>query len=327
MATSAYIHTHAAAAGSQWCVGSALRSAREAGGESLEDIADVLRFRVDYLSAMEEENYGLLPGWAYVLGYVRAYAEYLGLEPAPLVKKVREQLALRQHMFQAERSQRLVSPRTLTASAGVAAILAIVVGVFVTDPAKEFGRILAPVSASLKFVVAKSTDLLAGGGAVAQTDVRPAGARAAPTPQVAKTRVAQAPVAKVTAGKTPLPDIWGKVQALSMMPVPPQNGARILVRTHPRGTIDRFALAPQVLVLRATKPVTVQIHDDSGQTILDRELKTGELYRTTQGANIRISTPDAGAVEVYVNGKPAGTLGKPGQALVRAWLKTPPPSG
>ena len=322
MATNTYIHTHAAAAGAQWCVGSTLRMAREAGSQSLEDIAEVLRFRADYLSALEEENYGLLPGWAYVLGYVRAYAEYLGLEPGPLVKKVREQLTLRQHMFQEEGKRRL-SPRALVAGAGIAAAVLIVVGFGVNDTSAGLGRLLAPVSTSLKYAVAKSADLFAGGGALA-----PAGApaNAAPEQQVAAAQTDPAGLAD-SAGSTAEADIWGQVQALSMVAAPVQNQSQVVVRTHPRGTTDRYALAPQTLVLRAVRPVTLQIEDDSGQIILNRKLNTGELYRTSHGAKLRISTPDAGAVEIYLGGKPVGTLGAPGQALVRASFKAPAPSG
>lgn len=308
MTTNAYIHTHPAA-GNQWCVGATLRAAREAGSESLEQIAEVLRFRAEYLSALEEENYSLLPGWAYVLGYVRAYAEYLGLEPGPLIKKVREQLAIRQHLFQAERPARRFTPRAMVAGTGIAAALLIIAGIMALDPTNGLGRVVAPVSTSLKTVVAKSADLLVGGSTVS-----PAPANAPTQP---KTKVAAAPGGA--------DDIWGEVQVMSIAPAARESASMVLVNTYPRGTTDRKATAVQTLVLRASRPVTLQIENSAGQIIFNRELKSGELYRPPD-ADMLISTPDAGAVELYVDGQPAGTLGGQRQVLTRASLKTRIPS-
>ncbi len=72
-------------------VGADLRDARLRLGQGLRDIASALRIRHDYLKAIEEERFGDLPGPAYALGFVRAYARYLGLDGEEAVRRFKEE--------------------------------------------------------------------------------------------------------------------------------------------------------------------------------------------------------------------------------------------
>jgi cytoskeleton protein RodZ len=60
-------------------IGSSLRQARERRGLALADVQRETRIRVRYLQALEDERFDLLPGDAYVKGFLRSYAEFLGL--------------------------------------------------------------------------------------------------------------------------------------------------------------------------------------------------------------------------------------------------------
>lgn len=61
-------------------IGNTLRQARERKGLSLADVERDLNIRPRYLAALEEERFDALPGEAYVKGFLRTYAEYLGLD-------------------------------------------------------------------------------------------------------------------------------------------------------------------------------------------------------------------------------------------------------
>jgi cytoskeleton protein RodZ len=65
--------------------GPALRRRREELALSLEDLAASTRIRKTYLQALEEENLQALPGGAYALGFLRIYAQQLGLAVEPLI--------------------------------------------------------------------------------------------------------------------------------------------------------------------------------------------------------------------------------------------------
>src|SRR2546421_2569205 len=74
-------------------VGQDLRNARQRKGEDLAKISGVLKIRKDYLDALEESKFDAMPGRAYTIGFVRAYAQYLGLDPRECVERLKVEIA------------------------------------------------------------------------------------------------------------------------------------------------------------------------------------------------------------------------------------------
>jgi cytoskeleton protein RodZ len=70
--------------------GAALREMRIAHGRELTDAAEHLRIRKVYLQAIEEGRFDDLPGPTYAAGFVRAYADYLGLDVNEVVRRFRQ---------------------------------------------------------------------------------------------------------------------------------------------------------------------------------------------------------------------------------------------
>ncbi|GGF00135.1 hypothetical protein GCM10011611_02150 [Aliidongia dinghuensis] len=68
-------------------VGQLLRQTREGHGWELRDVAAALRIRPDYLEALERNTVEGLPGVAYATGFLRAYADYLGLDGNEAVRR------------------------------------------------------------------------------------------------------------------------------------------------------------------------------------------------------------------------------------------------
>jgi cytoskeleton protein RodZ len=68
-------------------VGSALRESRESHGISLEEASRVTRIGKNYLTALEEGTFDTLPNPAYVKGFLRAYAAFLGLSGDEIVAR------------------------------------------------------------------------------------------------------------------------------------------------------------------------------------------------------------------------------------------------
>src|SRR5210317_1596773 len=60
-------------------VGADLRAARLRLGQDLGTVGEAIRIKVDHLRAIEESDLEALPGTTYALGFVRSYAEYVGL--------------------------------------------------------------------------------------------------------------------------------------------------------------------------------------------------------------------------------------------------------
>ena len=61
-------------------IGSSLREARLRQALDLNDAEQATKIRSKYLRALEDERFDLLPAETYVKGFLRSYAEYLGLD-------------------------------------------------------------------------------------------------------------------------------------------------------------------------------------------------------------------------------------------------------
>ncbi|MDK9703597.1 MAG: DUF4115 domain-containing protein [Sulfuritalea sp.] len=68
--------------------GSVLRRAREARGQSISDVVQVIRFSARQIEALERDDYASLPGSTAVRGLVRNYAKFLKLDAAPLLAQL-----------------------------------------------------------------------------------------------------------------------------------------------------------------------------------------------------------------------------------------------
>ena len=73
-------------------IGDRLRQAREAKGLSLEDVASRTRIPIRHLQHIEREEWDALPAITYCVGFVRSYANNVGLDGAELGRELRDRL-------------------------------------------------------------------------------------------------------------------------------------------------------------------------------------------------------------------------------------------
>ena len=73
-------------------VADTLIRARQQYGQDLRSIAQVLCIRYAYLDAIERANYENLPGPTYAVGFVRTYAEFLGLDGDSVVERFKNEV-------------------------------------------------------------------------------------------------------------------------------------------------------------------------------------------------------------------------------------------
>jgi cytoskeletal protein RodZ len=109
-------------------IGAKLRSAREAQGLSLDDVAAKTRIPIRHLVHIEKGEWEQLPALTYSVGFARAYATAVGLEPAEIGAEVRAQLAGSQAPIPAyyePADPARVPPRWLALVAAVIAVLLI----------------------------------------------------------------------------------------------------------------------------------------------------------------------------------------------------------
>jgi cytoskeleton protein RodZ len=77
-----------------WRAGRKLAEARAQLGLSLDEVADRIRVRREFLEALEQMNVKLLPGKAYALAFLRSYARALGIDEKAIVDQFQDEAAL-----------------------------------------------------------------------------------------------------------------------------------------------------------------------------------------------------------------------------------------
>lgn len=124
-------------------VGQTLREARRRRQIDLAQIEDATKIRGRFLLAIEHEEWGALPGEAYIGGFIRSYANYLGLDGDRLAERHRQEVGVSrpgesllgadptQVVPRPARPRRRLAPRTLAllVSAALVAVL-VAVGIF-----------------------------------------------------------------------------------------------------------------------------------------------------------------------------------------------------
>jgi cytoskeleton protein RodZ len=115
-------------------IGSSLREARVRKGLDFPQIEAATKIRGKYLRALEDEQFELLPSETYIKGFLRTYAEYLGLDGQLYVDEfnsryvaVEEQPIRAQRTARPRRHRRFQRGVLLAALAGIALVTALVI--------------------------------------------------------------------------------------------------------------------------------------------------------------------------------------------------------
>ncbi len=77
-----------------WRAGRKLSEARQQLGLTLDEVAERIRVRREFLEALEQMNVKLLPGKAYAVAFLRSYARALGIDEKAIVDQFQDECAL-----------------------------------------------------------------------------------------------------------------------------------------------------------------------------------------------------------------------------------------
>jgi transcriptional regulator with XRE-family HTH domain len=74
-------------------IGTTLREARVRRNLTLQQVEEDTKIRVKYIQAMENEEFDVMPGPTYIMGFLRSYSSYLGLDPEVIIAEYRSRAA------------------------------------------------------------------------------------------------------------------------------------------------------------------------------------------------------------------------------------------
>jgi hypothetical protein len=248
--------------------GGALRAMRESRGLGLQEIADSTRVRRPF-----------------AIGYVRAYAQVLGIDAEDAVAKFKECAPLQNEPLRAPIGVRRHRDPRLSFAAAAAGI--VVTAVLVWNLAQHAvagdgpASPLVPVSAAAPAAVRQGpVTLAAAQPAPAESDV--------PKPYITP---GLAPASVATAPQTAqLADVASAIFAA-------------------KGAVYGAAADQSPVTLQARKPASIVVRGADGTVYFARQLAAGEAYRapvTVKGLVVDVSEP--AAFDIYLNGSAHGQL-------------------
>src|SRR5438270_2331377 len=112
-------------------IGNSLREARVRQGLDYPQVELATKIRAKYIRALEEEEFEVLPGSTYIKGFMRSYAEFLGLDGQLYVdeynsRHVVEVDDMPQRRARSNQHRSVERKVVLGALAGIAAVTALV---------------------------------------------------------------------------------------------------------------------------------------------------------------------------------------------------------
>lgn len=282
-------------------VGAALRAARQRLGLAEDDIAQFTRVRSGYIAAIEAFDFDALPARPFVVGYVRAYAIALGLEPEAVVAR-----------FHAEAPKvdcNLRPPGGVRHDAFASIRRLLVVGALV-------------IAAVTVWNLSRRAELRGaehiGAPVVSRARVAPPAGPAQigaplPTPPEATTPpVYQTPgLTTVDAAAT------SPASALKTAAAAFTDGAPGSSRFAPAGAVYGAAASGGDLVLQAHKSTSLIVRGPSGAVYFARLLTAGQAWRAPLVEGLTADVAEPSSVEVFVGGASRGHLTQTHTPLAR----------
>jgi cytoskeleton protein RodZ len=288
--------------------GDILRQQRERLGLDLADVAAVLRIKPAYLAALEQGRPDELPGAVYAVGFMRAYAEHLGLDGGEILRRFKQAsagLTARPDLgFPMQLGERSMPGGGVLLVAVILAICAYGTWYYLSTDERSRPERVPEVPALLlpkpepgrtESAAAQAQELLA-----ALRTTAPAAGRGPSEATDSGSDLVDRP-ATLPAVSTPLP---------SPVVIPAQTAA-IAPAAGPEGA-SNAADAPAQIVIHAAADSWVEIRDATRSVLLRRVLKIGESYRVPDRPGLSLRTGNAGGLEVTVDGNPVPPLGRMG---------------
>jgi len=228
-------------------VGEILRRVRLQLKLSFADVEDHTRIQRLYIEALENSDYERLPGQVYVIGFIKVYSDYIGLDSDKMVQLFKRQTG-----------------HTVNRPANIFPV--------VNDDQKVPNIKIVIASGILLFIILLGWKL--GNPSLQDDDI----------PSVPKSLVQQ--------------------MTAPQKPAEPAAAA----------TAEAPKAKPHPVVLKAVQDVWLEIRDATNQPIFSRVLKQGEEYWVPEEAvNYKMTTGNAGGLEMIVEGVAFPAMGKTGE--------------
>ena len=280
-------------------VGQALKMVRLEKGLTLEQMAEETRVRRAYLAAIEDFALDVLPSRPFTIGYVKAYANALGLDGEAAVDRFRRDDPVRE--------QGLRAPVGV-AGDGDPRLAAIVFGGTLI-----FGAIILWNIAQRTISQQAPPKIETVQGDVLPTTISGPVKLGAPLP--APTESTTPPPYETPGMAAAMAEVGNLDNSDSS-----RNPAILPNTFEPEGQV--YGEAGSSVMLQARKSASLVIRRPDGSALFARQLSVGEAYGAPLGIGLKVELVEGDVVQIFVNGISHGLLPK-GQSAIATLAATP----
>jgi len=259
-------------------VGTILREAREARKQELRFVSEALRIRENHLAAIEEGNMESLPAPAYAAGFIRTYANYLGLDENEMIALFKEEAGKKNRVmldFPVMDDARELPSMTLIAGLLIIVGIIYLFWIFLSD-AQNTVRDRAGGETQIETSSTSASDIIDPDTPIANT------------PPQTSLNTNENTNKNIDA---PIDDRSIQIQIRALPPTKP------IIKIHAKGE------------------TWMRIENEEGRILFSSIIRTGEDFPLPQGAYFILATGNAGQLEFWVNDAPVGDIGANGQRL------------
>jgi len=242
-------------------------------GEDIASVSYALKIRAEHLDAIEEDRFDALPGRTYAVGFVRAYAEYAGLEPVEAVERFKTEIAGRDQVSKtAGFPEEIEEPRLSRGWFLVAAIVLVLIAYGI------YYIFASSTPQTTQTVAAVPSTLTAKQRPIPRTSVR----TSREVPEGVPTQVPGA--------------ISASVPAAAVAPGP---GGQVYGKMNTNAHV----------VLRAKLPTRILVQTEDGRAFINKALQPGDVYQVPNMQGLALTAEHGSAVEILLDGKSVGSAG------------------
>ena len=305
-------------------IGDVLRAARLERNDDLYLIAEYLCIKPAFLIALENSRYDEFPADAYVIGFLRTYANFLGVDGKDAVDRYRYEMAGRRKKpilsMPTPVSEGRAPSGIIMAGAAIAVLLIYALWYGISSANRTETRIPPPLPTATQVVPMIDATATAGltepVAPAPEVPAKPAAEASVspvtPAPEAATTPVIPpaSPGIMVTADKPPSAsaaktDMFEKTTQAAP-PEAPIVKAEKDVKPKAEDKKPQVPANPALVsrvVIRATQSSWVMIVDDSGKTIFDHVMKAGDVYQVPNKQGLSLTTGNGSGIELSLDGK------------------------
>lgn len=280
--------------------GELLEQARRERGLSLRDVENATKIRTRYLEGLEREDYSMLPDQVYVQGFLKTYANYLGLDGEGLAREFRERRApRRERQLNYDRPRASEFERPVMSPGGLAgaerrrisgaAILTVVLALI----------LITLVGGALYYVGSRSAGT-PGTGDAARVEPAPAEREPEPAPREPE----------------PRPNEEGAPNPEEPEQQAPAEPAEAAPDEATDGDVD-------VVLSVGDRASWLNVEAD-GAVVYYETAQAGFVLNFEGREYVSVTAGDAGVVSVEVDGRPVGPMGYDGQIVTQTYTPGQP---